>query len=187
MQRLLPVMMLLMLFNLTACQFLQKEPIVLPEGIQLEDKYYTQVTMQYEKGKFRTTNYRKGILVPVNTEVRLLEVTAKSITVMLIKQEKELVVVNGVKYTGDDIYQSFTKLFSKKQVNLNKFSSLERKNIGLGKAVKGMKKAAVLVAIGYPPITRTPTIEADEWVYWKNRFNTFIVHFSNGQVSRIQD
>lgn len=50
-----------------------------------------------------------------------------------------------------------------------------------------MSKDAVLVAIGYPPITRTPTLESDDWTYWSNRFNTFIVYFENGKVSRIKD
>lgn len=49
MRRMLPVMMLFMLFGLTACETMAPKPEVLPAGVQLNAKYYTQVTMQYEK------------------------------------------------------------------------------------------------------------------------------------------
>ncbi|BCG63879.1 MAG: hypothetical protein methR_P1624 [Methyloprofundus sp.] len=187
MRRMLPVMMLFMLFGLTACETMAPKPEVLPAGVQLNAKYYTQVTMQYEKGKYRTSNYRRGALLAVNTEVELLGFTRKSITVKLIKQNKELLIENVIKHTGEDPYQAFAKLFAKQPLNLRKFTSAERKKITQAKAAKGMSKDAVLVAIGYPPITRTPTLESDDWTYWSNRFNTFIVYFENGKVSRIKD
>ena len=106
---------------------------------------------------------------------------------MLIQREKELLIVNAAKHTGDDVYQAFDKLLAKQPVELSKFSRLERKNIDVAKAGKGMTQAAVLVAIGYPPIIRTPSLDSDKWTYWSGRFNTFIVHFEKGKVARIQD
>ena len=48
------------------------------------------------------------------------------------------------------------------------------------------EQLAVQVAIGYPPITRTASLESDAWTYWSNRFHTFIVHFEQDKVTRIQ-
>lgn len=79
------------------------------------------------------------------------------------------------------------KSFSKNKLNLSKFNALEKKNINKGTVEKGMRKSAVIVAIGYPPATRTASLESDAWTYWSNRFNTFIVHFENDKVSRIQN
>ena len=186
MQRLLQVMMLFILFSLTACQLTASKPVQLPENIQLGEKYYTQVTMYYEKGRYRTTNYRRGTFVEVNTEVELLEINPKSIKLRLLPGNQELLIVNVPKHTGDDVYQAFDKLLAKTRVNLSRFSSLERKNIKQGSVDKGMSKLAVQVAIGYPPITRTASLESDAWTYWSNRFHTFIVHFENGKVTGIQ-
>ena len=57
MLRLFKVVMLSMLFGLTACQMMESKPEQLPTGIKLGETYYTQVTMMYEKGVYRTTNY----------------------------------------------------------------------------------------------------------------------------------
>lgn len=187
MQRLLQFMMLFLLFALTACQLTDSKPVQLPENIQLGGKYYTQVTMYYEKGRYRTTNYRKGAFVGVNTEVELLEITPKAIKIKLLPANQELLIVNVTKHTGDDVYQAFDKLLAKTKVPLSKFNALEQKNINKGAVVKGMSKQAVQVAIGYPPITRTASLDSDAWIYWKNRFHTFIVHFDNDKVTRIQE
>lgn len=186
MQRLIQIMMLSLLFSLTACQLMAPEPLQLPEGAQLGDKFYTQVTMQYEKGKYRTTNYRHGTLLAVNTEVELLEVTPKSIKIKLIDANQELIIENVSKHTSDNVDQAFAKLFAKTKVNLSQFSALEQKNIKHGTVNVGMRKLAVQVAIGYPPAIRTHSLESDSWTYWSNRFQTFIVHFEHGKVSSIQ-
>ena len=46
---------------------------------------------------------------------------------------------------------------------------------------------AVIVAIGYPPITETMNLDSNTWVYWSGRFNRFKVHFRNGVVSTVED
>ena len=186
MQRIYPLMMLFVLLGLTACESMAPKPKPLPEGVQLNAHYYTQVTMQYEKGKYRTSNYRKGTLLPVNTEVELLGFTRKAIKIKLLKANQDLLIENVAKHTGETPHQAFVKLFAKRPLDLRAFSKLERKKIKQGQVAKGMTKKAVLVAIGYPPITRTPTLEANEWTYWRNRFRTFIVYFKNGKVSHIK-
>ena len=50
-----------------------------------------------------------------------------------------------------------------------------------------MSKKAVLVALGHPPAHATPSLESDEWKYWKSRWNTMIVIFKNGKVAAIRD
>ncbi len=44
----------------------------LPPEIEIGGKYYTRHSFQYEKNRHRTTNYRRGLLVPVNTQVALV-------------------------------------------------------------------------------------------------------------------
>ena len=136
MQRLIQVTMLFILVNLTACQNMAKEPVKLPENVQLGEKYYTQVTMYYEKGRYRTTNYRKGTFIGVNTQVELLEISPKSIKVRLLPGNQELLIVNVPKHTGDDVYQAFDKLLAKTKISLSQFSSLEQKNIKTGSVEK---------------------------------------------------
>jgi hypothetical protein len=156
-------------------------------GITTGDVYYAQVSFQYEKGRHLTTNYRRGILVPVNTQVRLEDITSKEIFLDILPSRTKVRIENVQKHTGDSTTQAFAKMFGKNQLDLSRFSKLEKENILAGKAAKDMSKKAVLAAIGYPPITETPNLSGDRWTYWNSRFDRFIVNFENDRVVRIQD
>jgi len=180
------IALLMLALSLVACKKTLK-PEELPAHIVVGDSYYTQFVIRYEKGTHLTTNYRRGASIPVNSKVRLLKITSKTIEVELENSPQTLLVKNVQKHTGDDIFQAFDKLFAKQPVNLSQFNSLERKQIKRGTAAKGMRKNAVIVAIGYPPITETMNLDADTWVYWSGRFNKFKVIFRNDKVLRIVD
>ena len=68
---------------------------------------------------------------------------------------------------------------------LKGLNALERKAIEHGEVEVGMSKAAVLLAIGYPPEHRTPSTRDNLWVYWRNRFNRFVLQFDGDRVSKI--
>ncbi|NOS88300.1 MAG: hypothetical protein HOP34_07120 [Methylococcaceae bacterium] len=159
----------------------------LPVNISEGGLYYTQVVMHYEKNAFPTTNYQVGTAIPVNTHVKLLEISKKAITIEMLDSHQKIVVKNIAKHTGDDIFQAFNKLFAKQRVILGQFDSLEKQHIDSGDVAIGMRKKAVTTAIGYPPSTRTSSLDANSWVYWRNRFNTFVVNFKDGKVSEIVD
>ena len=99
---------------------------------------------------------------------------------------QKLMVKNVEKHTGDNVYQAFDKLFALQKVNLSKFTELELIHIKTGSVANGMSKDAVIIAIGYPPITGTMNLESNRWVYWSGRYNKFNVHFKNGKVSMIE-
>jgi len=165
---------------------METKPEQLPVGVELGGNYYTQVTMMYDKGVYSTINYRQGTLLEVNTPVELLEIGSKVIKVKLLQSNTELLLENSVRHTGDDAYQAFAKLFAKQEVGLSRFNQQERDNIKKGVVAKGMSKAAVKIAIGYPSIVRTPSLDSNKWTYWNSPVNSFIVYFENDQVSRIQ-
>ncbi len=178
--------LLLFLFSFPGCNKSIK-PNELPANIAIGEIYYSQFAIRYEKGRHVTTNYRRGGTIAVNTPLKLVSINKKTIEVEVQESGQRLNIVNIQKHTGDDVYQAFDKLFAKLKVNLRRFSALERNNIELGKVVKGMRKKAVLVAIGYPPITKTPDLNGNDWTYWQGRYNTFRVQFKNDKVVGIID
>jgi len=177
---------LVLVLLLASCKKTLK-PEQLPADVALGGWYYTQFVIRYEKDTHVTTNYRRGASIPVNTPVTLLNITNKTIEVDVDNSGQKLLVKNIEKHTGDDVYRAFDKLFAKQRVDLSKFTELERQHIDSGTVGTGMRKDAVIVAIGYPPITETPNLGSDLWVYWHSRYNKFKVHFNNGEVSRIED
>jgi hypothetical protein len=63
------------------------------------------------------------------------------------------------------------------------FSSVDKQGIKEGKIKVGMSRAAVLVAAGYPPATKTPDAKSDTWVYQRNRFAWVTLKFTGNKVS----
>jgi hypothetical protein len=53
----------------------------------------------------------------------------------------------------------------------------DQDGIKQGVALVGMTKDGVKVALGYPATHKTPSLDANAWVYWKNRFATTTVTF----------
>src|SRR5678810_130705 len=54
--------------------------------------YFTQSTLQYEQGRYRTTNYRRGFVLPVNTKVTLVSMDEDEIVVRVVDSGAELTV-----------------------------------------------------------------------------------------------
>jgi hypothetical protein len=159
----------------------------LPPGIQIGKTYYTQFSLLQEKDNFRTTNYRKGFLIPVNTRVSLVSIGSKMVELKLADSGQPLTIENVPKHTNEDMQTAFKKIVGPRKVDLSAFSVAEQESILAGQVKKGMGRKAVLVAIGYPPQIETPNLDSNDWTYWSSRFNKFIVHFKNGKVDNIVD
>ena len=151
------------------------------------DKLFTQFSLYYEKGHHLTTNYRVGILVPINTGVEFVKANKKTITVKIPSYTAEVDFENVENYSGEKIDGIFKRTFGREAVELSGFTEGEQSAIKRGVVEVGMRKAAVLKALGFPPSHKTPALSMDQWRYWKNRFNTLLVSFENDKVITILD
>ncbi len=154
-----------------------------------EETYYTRMNIWYEKPqKILSTNYHKGAILPAGTEVVILK-TGKKIKFRdkAAGTEYRLVLVDD--YTNLTKDEFFSRYFSKDNIlnsfEYRSFSAQEKENIKNGTIEKGMSKAAVLVAYGYPPTHRTPSTASNVWKFWTSRLLTDDVHFENDRVSKI--
>ena len=132
-----------------------------------------------------STNYRSESFrrIPVNSQVRFLFRGSRG--------RQQMRVIDGVaytyqhikKHTEDSFEEAFGKAFGPEPVDLSGFTEQERKAIQEGRVEVGMSREAVLIAMGPPPAVGTPSLDADTWKYWSNRFRTFFVTFENDRVS----
>ncbi len=78
-------------------------------------------------------------------------------------------------------------ILSSKPISLKGFSEVDLKGIKKGKAYKGMTKKGVMTALGYPAAHETPSLDDNQWKYWRNRFRTVVVEFnSKGRVVNVR-
>jgi len=148
---------------------------------------FTQVNIYSLKGKVVTwVNYHVDALIPVNSKVLIERISSSGVVFTVEKTGQRLKLKNKSRHSGLSGEEWANKHFSAKKVNLSKFSKSERQAIKIAKVKKGMSKKAVLVAYGYPPAHKTPSLEASQWLYWITRWNKIIVTFDGNRVSNVR-
>lgn len=181
--RILSVAVLAILLGACAAVKTGKSPIPEVEGKTV----YTQLNFWVVEGEHETTNYHMGSMIPVNSEVRIADTTASTITGEVIDSGRRFTIINVAEYSKEDIEGIYNRYFDSEPRNVGRFSAAEREAIKAGDIEKGMSKDAVLVARGYPPAHRTASTEMNSWRYWKGRHDTMVVRFDNDRVASITE
>lgn len=135
------------------------------------------------------TDYAGHNFLPFNTEVEVkkwkrgFKITAvDSDTVILWEFKRKN--MDGMR---DADYIDL--IMSPEPVSYTDLTTEDQQGIQQGKAVKGMTKQGVMIALGYPAKHRTPSPEENTWAYWKGRFGEpRLVRFDgSGKVVSITD
>ncbi len=129
------------------------------------------------------------LIIPVNTPVNIT--TASGIRgkgiVITTRDGKVIHFEFNSRNMGMHPEEYFSYITSPNITQVSHLSSIDRKGMKDGKAYTGMTKEGVRIALGYPAVHKTPSLESNSWTYWKNRFTTTVVEFgSNGKVISIR-
>jgi hypothetical protein len=149
-------------------------------------QYYTRHCFMYEKGAAETTNYWRGSLVPINTQVTLVALDGKKLVVRLPSGEA-VSIDNVEKFSRRSTSTIAHNLLATQPVPISSFNDATGSAIKSGILKMGMTKEQVIMARGYPPGHKTPTLDFDTWTYWSSRFVTQSLVFSNGVLVRGRD
>jgi hypothetical protein len=161
---------------------------------------YTCCNIRYEKSEITDVNYQQGAIIPFGTRVQIIEVKKNAVKFLPVGHpEITLVYRHGRKVYPFEQYLDRIFLVdqptlaasapastskSKKKAAPPAAAKFERQ-IREGQVEPGMTKAEVLMALGYPPAHRTPSLESPIWTYWRNRWDVFMVYFDGDKVDRL--
>jgi hypothetical protein len=151
------------------------------------DKVFTQTNLHPDPVRkiLYSINYQQAGFIPRCSEVELSAVSGKKLVFKKDGTTYQYVFHRASGSFEDNIKKYFSDSCDNSE--LAKLNAMDKKGIKAGKVFKGMSKEGVILAIGYPPVHVTPTLEGNSWQYWKNRFNTFKVEFKNNLVEKIID
>jgi hypothetical protein len=129
------------------------------------------------------------LIIPVNTPVTIT--TADGIRgkgIAITTQDGKVIHFEfNSRNMGMQPEEYFSFITSPSMTSITHLSSIDRKGITDGKAYAGMTKDGVRIALGYPAVHQTPSLDNYTWTYWKNRFTTTVVEFdNNGKVISIR-
>ena len=91
--------------------------------------------------------------------------------------------VKFIKYLNElrsQVLQRLTTTVEDEAANrtlLHDLTEKERQYILIGRVLSGMSKKGVILALGYPPVHRTSSLNNPIWRYWNSILGTFTVQF----------
>ena len=135
-----------------------------------------------------STNYLQATLLPVGSEVSIDSVGGKQIQFTMLATAQTFTYSRD-KHLQESFAANLERYFGStdESTAVSSMSEVDQEGIKAGKAMVGMTKAGVIIAIGYPPDHATPSTESPSWRYWKNRWATRVVSFDNdGIVASIE-
>ncbi|MBW1803968.1 MAG: hypothetical protein JRJ85_24950 [Deltaproteobacteria bacterium] len=181
------LVLMLVVFSLPSTGIAGGEIVYLPYNVH-----------PFQKGSAYNASYANWtdpgpghVLFPVNTAVRVSSFSrwraGRGFFLTTVDDGKKIAYEFHKQRMGMGIDEYVKLITSPQQVSMKGLSKKDREGIRLGKAMVGMTKKGVVMALGYPACHRTPSLEDGVYVYWQNRFKTLAVEFdSNGKVIRIR-
>jgi hypothetical protein len=154
---------------------------------------YAQHSFYAEKGVHVTTNYAAGACYPVNHEFVLDKINrrifgkANKMKVTNAENPNDIIEIqNVIKHTKKSMEDIRDRMFGPQKVELSKYSPAVRQAINNCHVIISMTREEVLLARGYPPAHANPSLDADDWTYWRKHFSKSVIHFQNGRVTSMR-
>jgi hypothetical protein len=143
--------------------------------------------LHYEKDALTDVNYQRGTLVPFGTHVTILEVGRNRVK-FRPDGHPALTLAHRYGKGAESMDQYLGRLFVTEdpRLRLRRVPAKTRTQIEQGVVAPGMTREQVLMALGYPPAHRTPSLDSPKWTYWENRWATFEVFFEGDTVNLVQ-
>lgn len=157
---------------------------VLPPSVvpSIGGTYYTRFTLKYERSNWPSTNYARGAVLPINSEVEVLGISGKSVNVRILKTDEVLKFENIKKFSQQSMEEFASSLLSAVPTKIELYGTAMANSILQGEMRLGMTKTQVLLARGFPPAHETSSTSLDRWVYWSSRFVKQTVVFQNDRL-----
>src|SRR5262249_39370432 len=151
--------------------------------------FYLCCNVHYPQGKPEITDAIawQGALIPFATRVEVQKVTRDSVRFEAPGHAPiTLTYEHGSKALPFSTYLSRLFVTEDPRLKLKKVPAREVKLVEKGTVAPGMNRDQVVMALGYPPADRTPSLEAPAWTYLAGPNETAVVYFAGGRVYSVQ-
>ncbi len=148
--------------------------------------YFTRMSFHHEGDVHQATNFSRGAVWPINTEVRLVSKTDRRhgrLVLERVDNGDRVTIQNVPRHTDINIDALASRMLADQPTPIEQFSDDIQRAIRAGELRMGMTKEQALMARGYPPTVHTSNpMDSDTWVYQENRFAQRTIVFENGRI-----
>jgi len=165
------------------CRTQQIDPYTVLQ-VPTTQRLYTAYNLWVEGETLSSLNYQTGRLIPFGTEVRVDSVTPDRVVFRVPGAPKPYTLRYQEKYALLPITMFLPKLFTTDDaaVQSRGIPPDTLRQMRAGQVSPGMTKEQVIKVFGYPSPHRTPSLDADSWIYWRTRTSTVRIFFKNNRV-----
>lgn len=141
--------------------------------VDTQSAYYLQTNLRaHGRNATSINNWRHQTVLPVCTPVQIQAARGRRVTFVANGQRMRYTVHRSSRLPLETHLQ---RLFGPACPNTSAMSAEDQTGIQQAQPFVGMTRGGVVAALGYPPDSRTPVLEAPEWVYWGQRGNVTVV------------
>jgi hypothetical protein len=151
--------------------------------------FYLCCNVHYDPAKPEITDAipTRGSLIPLGTRVEVQKVTKDTVR---FEAAGHPAITLSYDHAGKRLpfsaYLNDLFVTDDPRLKLKKVPAREVKLIEKGTVAPGMSRDQVLMALGYPPGDRTPSLDAATWTYAPGSGEAIVVYFTDGRVSSVQ-
>lgn len=163
-------------------------------GKKPEGDLYTRYNLHFvsEKGMNKAsyanwTEWPGHDMLPYNSRIRIGALGSR-IYMVDVSTNRKIVMEFHSGRMAMSARQYVDLIASPTPVSYEGLSDVDQQGIQAGKAMVGMSKQGVMIALGYPAKHQTPSTENNVWTYWKGRHDSYAVEFDNtGKVTAVRN
>ena len=167
-----------------------KTPVTPPEsrvaGLAGATRVVTLTNLRANDGRVSAMNFQAPELIPLCSPVTFVNAYADQVEFKVDGREYLYVNYDG---NGEPFDQNLAHYFGRAcpDAALAALTPKEREAVTQGVVKSGMRREAVILAIGYPPPRDTRTLELPTWRYWRTGMQSFLVVFDDdGRVETVR-
>ena len=139
------------------------------------------------QSRLYAVNYQQIGLIPVCSKVTLLELSTKRLRFRVEATGRTYDYFNHGA-AAEPFQDHLTRYFGYEcPAAVASLVEPDKRGVLLGKAMPGMSKQGVVLAMGYPPLHVNPSLDSNRWIYWTARFAKEAVVFDDtGHVLAVE-
>jgi hypothetical protein len=147
----------------------------------------TLVNLHANKKTLSSVNRQGDELIPVCTEVKILALGRKRMTFRISGVPGQY----SFNYHGaaaEPFGQNLARYFGSRCPGdqITQMSAVDQYGIEVGRPYIGMTKQGIVIAMGYPPMHRTPSLAKNTWRYWGARRGLLVNFDRNGALKSVK-
>ncbi|MDH5577038.1 MAG: hypothetical protein OEZ09_01140 [Betaproteobacteria bacterium] len=135
---------------------------------------YTCCNLHYENDWISDANWSSMPMIPAGASIKVIDYGRYRVNVEIDGRKMRLGLDYGRQMPLEQ-WAAKVVVADDPRRKIAAWPAPVRDAVRAGKVAVGMSKEQVLVAIGYPPMHQTPSLEAPQWKYWHTGFGSYLV------------